>query len=433
MQLNFSVSSIFIISNINLIKMKTFSIILSLIFLHISSSIFATDIYVNSSGQSGTYTTIGAAITAASSGDRIFISPYGTYTENLSIDKSLTLTSSASGTNFNVIGNITIAADAGNEVRIIGCIFSGTILGSQGTASQNNMSNVYIIDSEGYSIAYQGDFVKTHVLFCNNLQYVSISHGEIIGCKIFRNVTINNGPNAGTGDTLKIIGNLISGTLTYNSDDDLFYISNNFFKLPDNSPTALRSSVRINASFYSTSANNVFNNNTCIYYSGQNNYVYKGVEVTSSSNQSNIIVTNNVFEDMMTSNFGTISKFSFYTSATTAAQKPQASYNVTFGSANWTSVISNSVDYNYSGPSNFNYDDYGRSVDPRIVNSGSPSIQHYDIDMTINDLGTYGGPHSIDNYINTTNGKARIFDLNMPFEIWTGQTPTITAKGVHTK
>ena len=431
MQLNFSVSSIFIISNINLIKMKTFSIILSLIFLHISSSIFATDIYVNSSGQSGTYTTIGAAITAASSGDRIFISPYGTYTENLSIDKSLTLTSSASGTNFNVIGNITIAGDAGNEVRIIGCIFSGTILSSQGTASQNNMTNVYIIDSEGY-IQTTADFVKTHVLFCNNLQYVSISHGEIIGCKISGSVTINNGPNAGTGDTLKIIGNLISGTLTYNSDDDLFYISNNFFKLPDNSPTATRQSVRINASFYSTSANNVFNNNTCIYYSGQNNFVYRGVEVTSSSNQSNIIVTNNVFEDIMVT-YPYMVRYSFYTSTTTAAQKPQASYNVTYGAANWTSVISNSVNDHTSGPSNFNYDDYGRSVDPRIVNSGSPSIQHYDIDMTINDLGTYGGPHSIDNYINTTNGKARIFDLNMPFEIWTGQTPTITAKGVHTK
>ena len=53
--------------------------------------------------------------------------------------------------------------------------------------------------------------------------------------------------------------------------------------------------------------------------------------------------------------------------------------------------------------------------------------------MTINDIGTYGGPYSIDNYINTTNGKARIYDLDIPFEIWSGQTPTVKAKGVHTK
>ena len=53
--------------------------------------------------------------------------------------------------------------------------------------------------------------------------------------------------------------------------------------------------------------------------------------------------------------------------------------------------------------------------------------------MSINDLGTYGGPYSIDNYINNTNGKARIYDLDIPFEIWSGQTPTVKAKGAHTK
>ena len=431
MQLNFSVSSIFIISNINLIKMKTFSIILSLIFLHISSSIFATDIYVNSSGQSGTYTTIGAAITAASSGDRIFISPYGTYTENLSIDKSLTLTSSASGTNFNVIGNITIAADAGNEVRIIGCICSGSIYAATGTAVQNNMANFYLIDSEVSFLSLAG-FIKTHALFCNNITNVTIWHGEIIGCKISNNFTINDGPNAGTGDTVKIIGNVLRGKLTYNSDDDLFYISNNFFNsINDLSPTASRSCVLINNSHYNTSANNVFNNNTFLYYSGSS-HAY-GVKVIGS-NQSNILVTNNIFEDLYTSSYGG-TDYSFLSDPTNLAtvKKPKASYNYSYGSCIWNGIIPNTILGQASGPSNFNYDDYGRSVDPRIVNSGSPSIQHYDIDMTINDLGTYGGPHSIDNYINTTNGKARIFDLNMPFEIWTGQTPTITAKGVHTK
>ena len=38
-----------------------------------------------------------------------------------------------------------------------------------------------------------------------------------------------------------------------------------------------------------------------------------------------------------------------------------------------------------------------------------------------------------DNYINNTNGKARIYDLDIPFEIWSGQTPTVKAKGAHTK
>ena len=53
--------------------------------------------------------------------------------------------------------------------------------------------------------------------------------------------------------------------------------------------------------------------------------------------------------------------------------------------------------------------------------------------MTINFIFNLFGPYSIDNYINTTNGKSRIYDLDIPFEIWSGQTPTVKAKGVHTK
>jgi hypothetical protein len=66
-------------------------------------------------------------------------------------------------------------------------------------------------------------------------------------------------------------------------------------------------------------------------------------------------------------------------------------------------------------------------------NRGHASIQYQDIDMTRNDPGTYGGPYSWDNYNSTAVGKARVYDLNMPFEIWPGQTPTIKAGAVHTK
>ncbi len=49
----------------------------------------AADIYVNNSGQAGTYTTISSAIIAANSGDNIYISSYNSYTEDITIDKSV--------------------------------------------------------------------------------------------------------------------------------------------------------------------------------------------------------------------------------------------------------------------------------------------------------------------------------------------------------
>ena len=78
-------------------------------------------------------------------------------------------------------------------------------------------------------------------------------------------------------------------------------------------------------------------------------------------------------------------------------------------------------------------DSYGKSIDPLFIDQGSPSLQYYDIDLTRNDIGTYGGPYSIDNYWNTANGRARVYDLNMPFEIWNGSTPSIKAEGIHIK
>ncbi|HHZ65864.1 MAG TPA: hypothetical protein EYN51_10305, partial [Flavobacteriales bacterium] len=63
----------------------------------------AADISVNNSGQPGTYTTITAALAAAAPNDRVFVSPYGDYTENLILFQNVTLASAVSGTVFNVV------------------------------------------------------------------------------------------------------------------------------------------------------------------------------------------------------------------------------------------------------------------------------------------------------------------------------------------
>ena len=64
------------------------------------------------------------------------------------------------------------------------------------------------------------------------------------------------------------------------------------------------------------------------------------------------------------------------------------------------------------------------------INGGKNQINFYDIDMTQNNIGTYGGPHSWDNYWSSSTGKARVYHLDFPFEIWTGQ-PNIRAEAVH--
>jgi hypothetical protein len=381
---------------------------------------YATDIYVNSSGKAGTYTTIAAAISAASAGDRIYISPYGLYVEDLTVAKSLTFASSVSGVNFNVDGTMEITANAGMDVRIVGGVFSGYLTATTNTASQNNMTDVYVIDSYFSYILLDENFVKAHLLFCESLGGVDIQNGEIVGCSLDF-IDIEDGPNVGTGDTVKIIGNVVSGTggVDIFNDDNYYMVMNNYIK----------SGLKIHANHYSSAVNNIFANNTISRtYNMTLIYFYNN----ASTNYSNFYFTNNLVLNGHSNSVGvSISE--------PGSDLPKFSYNrictpVTSAGYLFEQVTGNS----YGNDSDaaeiiLTLDEYGRTTHSSVVDQGTPSIEYYDIDMTINDVGTYGGPYSMENYINNTNGKARIYDLDMPFEIWSGQTPTIKAKGAHTK
>jgi hypothetical protein len=393
---------------------------------------YATDIYVNNSGQAGTYTNISAAISASSSGDRIFISPYGIYTEDLVVNKTVTLASAISGTNFNVTGSCSVTANAGMEVRIIGGIFSSTLIATSNNATQNNMTDVYIIDSKFSSISFYVDYVRLHMLFCefqNNS--VTFRNGEIMGCTNLGTVFISDGPFSGAGDTVKIIGNVME-KLIWDNDDSYFFVANNIL----GSESAGGNIFKITNTYFGSN-NNIIQNNLIqgsnTTYNSTNHQVFFN---TDNINYSNVIFYNNIIQ-----NCGNISSnyTSYYCVAVSSTLwsppnpgLPQAHSNYFKGRTNLNFVNGNTMVYvNTSNIDNF--DNYGRTNDSRVVDMGSPSIEFYDIDMTINDLGPFGGPYSIDNFINTTNGKARIYDLDIPFEIWSGQTPTVKAKGAHTK
>ena len=64
------------------------------------------------------------------------------------------------------------------------------------------------------------------------------------------------------------------------------------------------------------------------------------------------------------------------------------------------------------------------------TNYGLDQIEYRDINNTRNDIGTSGGPHAWSNY-NTTTGKAAVFNLELPFQLYIGGNHNIKAKGFH--
>lgn len=387
----------------------------------------AADLYVNNSGQPDSYTTISAAIAAAAAGDRIFVSPFGEYTEDLTITQDVTLASAAAGTSFNVVGSLTITCTPNMNVRVIGGNFTNNITAQTGSATLNDMANVYIVECK-FNQTNGYDFVRMHVLFCDlSANIIRIRHGEIRGNKNCGSLTIQDGPNAGVGDTLFIVGNTFTGGryISWENDDNYFYISNNRVD------TQTRS-IRISKHHFNSTANNNIINN---YIQGGDNYsssYNSPLYLTSSSNLDNIYLYNNVIEsasDVDQSGNRAIYVSSPYTGSIKLFYNYLRDY--TYSSNAVEKVVGNIIRDEDDPLLLVDLD--GRCTEATCIDKGSPALQYYDIDMTRNDIGTYGGPYSIDNYMVAGAGKARVYDLDMPFEIWSGQTPQVKAKAAHTK
>ncbi len=389
----------------------------------------AADIYVNNSGQAGTYTAIQIAINAAAAGDRIFVSPYGLYTENLTIAKSLTITSAVANTRFSVVGTVTVTSAPNQDVIIIGGEFSGSLTGNTGAATLTNKGTFTVSDCKFPGIT-NGDYILSKLLFCEITNSAQIKHGLVIG-SILSSLTIPDGPNSLIGDTIKIIGNILN-YLEWNNNDCYYFISNDY--ITNSNGCALR----IKNNSFNSSINNIVSNNTIFgSVGGGSGASFASIEilVPTNTNLNNINFINNLINN----NAGTSTIGCGSSPCSTVIGNIKHYYNsfsqsVTYvQSSGYGQLIVGNTIYPSGGPQWTSVNGFGKPTVSILENVGSPALQYYDIDLTRNDIGTFGGPYSIDNYWNTATGRARIYDLNMPFEIWNGSTPSIKAEGIHIK
>ncbi len=400
---------------------------INFLLLAISLSAFfsaqAADIYVNNSGQAGTYTTITAAVAAASANDRIFVSPYAVYDEGvITITQNLTIASAVSGTRFSYVGSFSITGAPNLEVRIIGAELSNGIYTTTGTATLANKSHTYIIDCKANQFSFL-DFNVAHILFSETNLVVNLEHGEVRGCNLHR-ISVNEGPNVGIGDTVFIVGNTIKTNITWRNDDNYFYIANN--NLTANKTTARSYRIIIWEHLYNSNVNNMIINNSIAFNGTSSNPAAIKSGSINTSNLNNVWLVNNILEEVSpTAGFVT------YKDGSNTGDF-QGYYNYHRGSISSFNNVVGNINIGASADT-LSYDSFGRCTDAQVVDKGSPSLIYYDIDMTRNNLGTFGGPWSIDNYFSTATGKARVYDLSIPFEIWSGQTPQVQAKSAHTK
>lgn len=371
----------------------------------------AADLYVRNAGAGGAYSTVGAAITAASNGDRIIIQPKtnGTaYVENLTINKSLTFVSETNYNRYFIQGTINITPLAGRVVSFNGLssgnftIYNVTVTGAtSGGRTTVNLYNCYLnnVDTTPAN-------TTLNISGCIVSGYVFFSHGRVTGNRMQSMNAYNTSADTSLStNNVEIIGNVTTFGITNQQSSYPFMMYNNFtsyFNVFATKPNT--TNEIINNTVYQPNGGDV----APIYLTGNGNQGSGG----------NVLIMNNAISFLVTQNNTCIQ--------TDGIANVTASYNVSTNAFVTQGTITQS---NNSGAVNMTFNDTFYTVTGGNVNAGNPATAYTDLDLTRNDAGHKGGSNSWDNYWPADGGaKPQVNYLVTPRSISSG-TLNVTGSG----
>ena len=387
----------------------------------------------NLSSSNGTtlFTTITSAVNASVNGDRILIAS-GTYNEpTLNLSKSLTLLSQTAGTIINFNGNIVIGGFPGMKLEILGFDLGIYSVSSNAIAGGNAASRakVSFIDSKMKNLFVDENYYEFNCANGTITSTTKFRFGNFVASKT-NDLYLLDEPNINlSGKKNLIAGNIINNRLEIRNDDYPVTIANSqltglyFYKW---------NHIVTNTNYI---RNNKFATNTNLFFAANP----PGYNIEFSSNEFPYPNFPNFMSatpwycqsagqyDSYDCCNGYCIIFSIYTSLFPDPTKP--------GFFRWT-YNTDGIDLNCATPTGSQPLVLTKIIGPTLgtVDVGNPNHDYYDIDLTINDRGLLGGPYSILNYnptINPSNGKAFIFDLEMPSDLFPGQQVDIISKGYH--
>lgn len=414
------------------------------LFLGISLSVKAADLCVVGSGGGGCYSTISAALAAANNGDRILIQPQVgvPYVENLVIDKSVELLSNQEGVKWELTGNILITPAAGRTIGIMHMKNLGGNIYTDQSSPSGARCTVNIVDCELVSgnISFNYDNFNVRVIssIVSN-GYVVFRYGSLIGNQIqtttassfysnweYATVWINTDSYA-SNDTIYVVGNKITSknngyysdhVLASNTTSHFLYIANNYLVNNGHSGYYYHSGIRIYYGKNSTTGGNVILNNTIKYNNAS--YSQYGIYLYYLSANASFAVINNLILSPSTSSYSCNG-----IRVESSSGPVGASYNFMSPGLTMAGIVNNGTN---NLNSNTTLDSDGRpQAGSDAINGGSPDYSMYDIDLTRNDVGAYGGSFTLDNFFPVT-GAARVFFVKAPRVVLQGGMFNIKAE-----
>ena len=338
-------------------------------------------------GASSLFPTIGEALLASGDGDRILVEP-GPYPEELTISKSITILPNQEGTRPTLDGAIKITNADGKRIVIMGIRCTG-FMNQSGTYTTR--TEVKLIDSRiDRAITLIDPYIHLELLRDTISCQATFSCGTVIGNEVPGCQAAGEGVAgiivqgaSALPDELLVLGNSIGanapGLGVSITSDSRFHVENNYVR---GHPSALPAVFlqRYNAQpipAYCTVLNNTF---------------YRASGASSSAvspGLPNVLVRNNALVGYGIS-------------------------NVLFNPL--VSVL------------DINTATGAPSIGSPLINAGDPDPRYLDLDLSVNDVGCYGGSNSRANFT-TAMGSAVVGFMQAPRVVAQGQPVEINAVG----
>ena len=400
---------------------KTLLSLLALAALHAQATVLVVKEY----GVNATYSTINAALAAAVNNDTIVVydKPSGQqWIENLTIDKNLTFLHPTQGTRFKAPGEITVVPKAGMDLYFIGWDMntkSITATATGSTATSSNRAKITVSDCINVvNINLNADWIDARVFYnqTNITGSIFLRHGLAVanvlsagGIQIIQEST-----TAAQADSIIISGN--KAVWCYFDSKESGLIANNYFA---NNSQAVNWYDPGTGNALSIAQHNQSNsritrvlNNTIINSGGSGSPVM-AMAMNNPGNVGNIQIINNLCATNLSS-----TGYGIWINGTITGL-PYTSHNYinTRNISQYTNFsVGNELNYYSTAATGFGtIDTWGRAAsgNANLINKGNYLGQYYDIDLTRNDIGTYGGPYSIDNYLagGVSKGKVLFIDI----------------------
>lgn len=396
-------------------------------------NIAAADLKVYQNALAPDFASIQDAIDAAEDGDNIYIDTV-TFLGNVSIsNKAVSLYPMRDNGMYTINGSLSIFLYQGEEVYIQGLSGGSLNVNSSGSTNQNNLDRKIILNGCLFtnSVAVSS-YIVSNIYYSIFNSNVTLREAEFIANEISGSLNLRRS-SSNFPYQYKIYANYFSSSLILYSLSDT-HIANNYFKTEGGGLTSAR--IYSTGDDGSSDTYTLIENNSFVYsasYFSIGSSPYDGYTSESYAmiyliNLDILTIRNNYFKSTYNTQYNNNYKDIYATSSMYNFSNNiiNAPDNL-FSEGNGTiQTIENNI---YDTEATIN----NEGIITSITNTGADIPECRDIDNTINDVGTYGGPHSWENYHSNSDSKAQILDLEIPYYqvILPGVELQFNSKAIH--